>query len=82
MNMGTKIWNPITDDGDALRLAISLLISIDFYGGMAEACWFETEIRKTHSVQEPIDDAQDAREATRRAITRAAAEIQLAKERA
>jgi hypothetical protein len=72
---GRTLWNPLTGDGDALRLAVRLRISIDFYGGVAEACWFEADARKTHSFEESINDAQDEREATRRAIVRAAAEI-------
>lgn len=67
------LWNPLADDGDALRLATRLRITIDFYGGIAEACWFDRETRKTYSFEERIDDAQDEREATRRAIVRAAA---------
>lgn len=77
-----SFWQPmhknrITDaDGDALRLAIRLRISIDFYGNTAEACWFGTAPQEAHSFEEPINDAQGEREATRRAIVRAAAEYQ------
>ncbi|EMD8986177.1 hypothetical protein VW608_005849 [Pseudomonas aeruginosa] len=61
-----KIWNPLTDDGDALRLAVKLRTSI-FLASNNTACesvgddyWF--------------DDGIDAA-AARRAIVRAAAEI-------
>jgi hypothetical protein len=65
-------WNPLTDDGDALRLAVKLGLLIDTSTG-----------RDIH-VQYPIgdayyplseDDETDPYAATRRAIVRAAAEI-------
>lgn len=57
------IWSPLTDDGDALRLAVKLrmLVEIDHYHGMADGV--AEEVRG------------DPRAATRRAIVRAAAEI-------
>ncbi|HGM6917679.1 TPA: hypothetical protein ACKQDM_005637 [Pseudomonas aeruginosa] len=62
----SKPWNPLTDDGDALRLAVKLRTSI-FLASNNTACesvgddyWF--------------DDGIDAA-AARRAIVRAAAEI-------
>ena len=72
-------WNPLTDDGDALRLAVKL--------GLRE--YFVIEIQKTCSqatVFEPFEHCeyeefkdQDPYAATRRAITRAAAQIGKAK---
>jgi hypothetical protein len=72
---GTK-WNPLTDDGDALRLAVRLRINIEHA---------ETLGRKSHGVNcWPVgrgdcghmeNDLRDYGAATRRAITRAAAEI-------
>ncbi|MFH0105544.1 hypothetical protein [Pseudomonas aeruginosa] len=63
---GCTAWNPLTDDGDALRLAVKLRTSI-FLASNNTACesvgydyWF--------------DDGIDAA-AARRAIVRAAAEI-------
>ena len=64
------VWNPLADDGDALRLANKLWLEIRHVHGAAHAgikgefwsteCWFP-------------DGDQDA--ATRRAIVRAAAEV-------
>jgi hypothetical protein len=65
-------WDPLTDDGDALRLAVKLNLLVH--------C--ET-LAYTHAMQEDIhvtehignDLTGDIYAATRRAITRAAAEI-------
>jgi hypothetical protein len=60
-------WNPLTDDGDALRLAVKLRIR---FAGMGErACAF-IGLREFWE-----DEGSDPFAATRRAITRAAAEI-------
>jgi hypothetical protein len=63
-------WNPLTDDGDALRLAVKLAMELDtgysdkFVQARTPGCeWFEAVI------------ASSAESATRRAIVRAAAEI-------
>lgn len=63
-----KRWNPLTDDGDALRLAVKLLFEID----MGRGC-----IAIRHSTGIKILEAfnHDPLTATRRAIVRAAAEI-------
>ena len=58
-------WNPLTDDGDALRLAVKLGIPIDFQDG-EDACTWAQQIFEIHG---------DPYAATRRAIVRAAAEI-------
>lgn len=67
------VWNPLGDDGAALRLAVKLGISVyrDEYDG---ALFAEAVPPGTHQgFDEPhIDDPYAA---TRRAITRAAAEI-------
>ena len=56
-------WNPLTDDGDALRLAVKLGIDI------GEACgWY-------YNNDEDDEYNKDPYAATRRAIVRAAAEI-------
>ncbi len=66
-----QYWNPLTEDGDALRLAVKLMIHIEwwpaFHDGAVAAC---TDISK-HS--EPW--RSDRAAATRRAIVRAAAEM-------
>ena len=70
----TPDWNPLTDDGDALRLAVKLHLCADL---------FDDEIRVQYlsngnehdQVSECVSDWEDAYAATRRAIVRAAAEI-------
>lgn len=82
-------WNPLTDDGDALRLAVKLGISIDHdyievgmltAGGMTDGeyemgveAWKVTEKATTIKCEEL--HGHDPLAATRLAITRAAAEI-------
>ena len=57
-------WNPITDDGDALRLAVKLNMLEEGSRPFVELMWrLATEV------------GSDDFEATRRAIVRAAAEI-------
>lgn len=63
-------WNPLTDDGDALRLAVKLRISVD----MGAQYVFGVADRESGSgMCECWNDNSYA--ATRRAIVRAAAEI-------
>ena len=62
-------WNPLTDDGDALRLAVKLQIDIGFWLDHASADNCISE--KSHYE----DYNGDPYAATRRAIVRAAAEI-------
>jgi len=65
-------WNPLTDDGDALRLAVALGIGVDHASmrSWAWRCWgTPTVVAK----EEFHNNGKDA--ATRRAIVRAAAEI-------
>ena len=68
-------WRPLTDDGDALRLAVKLRIS--FYRAessdmLIECSYFDDETVSWIYIQEANDDPYLA---TRRAIVRAAAEI-------
>jgi len=63
-----KFWNPLTDDGDALRLAVKLTLGVVFNG--EEACVWLFDIESI----EPVTN-DDPYAATRRAIVRAAAEI-------
>lgn len=64
-------WNPLEDDGDALRLAVKLEISINPWAGKT-VCWHEDAKIVNHEKHECNDDEYAA---TRRAIVRAAAEI-------
>lgn len=70
-----KRWNPLTDDGDALRLAVKLGLDVEMHGGNSThpyVCAFDCERNIAEEVQ-PEDG--DSYAATRRAIVRAAAEI-------
>lgn len=58
------VWNPLTDDGDALRLAVKT--------GVMRGCGFDDAWNAMFAVGKLPTDPYAA---TRRAITRAAAEI-------
>jgi len=64
-------WNPLTDDGDALRLAVNLGIDVMVGDGTK---FVTTRSQITYSINE-YTYMQDKYVATRRAIVRAAAEI-------
>lgn len=61
-------WNPLTDDGDALRLALACGLEVR----EREARWWPSEHASRVLIR---DEDADPYAATRRAITRAAAEI-------
>jgi len=65
-NIPPKWWNPLTDDGDALRLAVKLKMDVKQWqsNSIAVAIWDK------HATE---DATQDRYAATRRAIVRAAA---------
>jgi hypothetical protein len=67
---GERPWNPLTDDGDALRLAVKLRLDICRPDGNHEGVcvWVD---RLGDFIEEPHGTDQYA--ATRRAIVRAAA---------
>ena len=66
-------WNPLVSDGDALRLAVKLGLSI-ITGTYKVVCeYIHQEDSGNISVHEHLNDCACA--ATRRAIVRAAAEI-------
>lgn len=64
-----RIWNPLTDDGDALRLAARLRISVVFVGGVVDARYAGGVCHEAFGLAEP----QPA--LIRRAIVRAAAAL-------
>ena len=64
-------WNPLLDDGDALRLAVNLGIDVMVGDGTK---FVTTRSQITYSINE-YTYMQDKYVATRRAIVRAAAEI-------
>jgi hypothetical protein len=66
-------WNPLTDDGDALRLAVSLGISIEPFSSCDGSAASYTATATGGIFEEPHNG--DPYAATRRAITRAAAAI-------
>ena len=66
-----ELWNPLTDDGDALRLAVKLGLFIQINSGSATA-W---KWRGENWYEQASDNADDMSATTRRAIVRAAAEI-------
>lgn len=69
MIISGRQWNPLTDDGDALRLAVKLDIppSSESVNGTTWVCRGEIQIFQPHN--------GDPYAATRRAIVRAAAAI-------
>jgi hypothetical protein len=67
-------WNPLTNDGDALRLAVKLKLIVDIGCGYAEARDPEYDPEPIKAM-EYLNDHTDPYAATRRAIVRAAAEI-------
>lgn len=66
---GTTGWNPLTDDGDALRLAVKLRLSIE-QNHIGSAVLVGNTSREKY-----VDHGDDPAAATRRAIVRAAAAI-------
>lgn len=71
-----KQWDPLHDDGDALRLAVNLRMEIDHNHPADQGAWVSVRAlgERTCAVEE-FDDESLRAAATRRAITRAAAEI-------
>ena len=67
--IGLDGWNPLTDDGDALRLAVKLKLDVltDCLDGVC--------ISSAQLEEQCEPDLGDPYAATRRAIVRAAAEI-------
>lgn len=59
-------WNPLVEDGDALRLSVSLEIAVDY---------FLIDVYARNDMSEPVTElyGEDRFAATRRAIVRAAA---------
>ena len=69
---GDNYWNPMTDDGDALRLAVKLEMFLEIHQSVTTA---DIGIGKNEWVTCAEKHGNDPYAATRRAIVRAAAEI-------
>lgn len=69
-------WHPIIDDGDAMRLAVQLHMSVDTFVGGCEVGYDDINGGQGYLRQDdgPSGDMDDF-EVTRRAIVRAAAEM-------
>lgn len=65
-------WNPIADDGDALRLTVKLKLSVTVFND-AVGVGYKTFAGQGFYFEEPLNG--DPASATRRAIVLAAAEI-------
>lgn len=73
--VGVQVWNPLVDDGDALRLAVRLGLCIECAPNHGRAATINDD-GTFNWIAEVEEDADTTRlEATRRAIVRAAAEI-------
>ncbi len=74
-------WNPLTDDGDALRLAVKLRLNIDHNHRADQQRWVAADRNGCEGCYAPVSCVEDEFEeadrhaATRPAIVRAAAEI-------
>jgi hypothetical protein len=67
---GYGIWNPLTDDGDALRLAVKLQLNFNWEDFNTIDVWCSDTCK--NATEEFTDDPYAA---TRKAIVRAAAQI-------
>ena len=68
-------WNPLTDDGDALRLAVKLKMDIVHDFDRVMAVYGDGDATLTTEYFYDLPTPTDQYAATRRAIVRAAAEI-------
>ena len=68
------LWDPLTDDGDALRLAVKLRIDLEFLANGKTVALPKNHHRQIENVLVETNK-DDPCVATRRAIVRAAAEI-------
>ena len=74
--MRCRTWNPLTSDGDALRLAVKLKLAIDTdYSNGAAVGSAYLSMDDFYEDDPPLRFGADRNAATRRAIVRAAAAI-------
>lgn len=69
------VWNPLTDDGDALRLAVKLRLMVHGIGTVILDGVHVQSAEHPAICMEVCEGNDDPYAATRRAIVRAAAEI-------
>ena len=71
----SKYWNPLRDDGDALRLAVALRIDLQLFAAQSQDPWVRGCVdREGKAFGQQVVNG-DALAATRRAIVRAAAAL-------
>jgi len=68
-----EVWNPLTDDGDALRLAVKLGIGTQSYAALGYSHAGSESVSQSAVMKEQHNG--DPFAATRRAIVRAAAAV-------
>jgi len=69
-----RLWNPLTDDGDALRLAVRLELMVNINSAHTQVTWHDEVLSESHDIEQ-WDNGMTPCEWTRRAIVRAAAAI-------
>ena len=80
-NARGRLWDPLTDDGDAHRLAVKLRLSVDHNHAADQQRWVAADRNGCEGCYAPVVAVEDEFEeserpaATRRAIVRAAAQI-------
>lgn len=72
---GWRNWNPLADDGDALRLAVKLRIDIGFHGKDGMYAQSQAHLGECQGSGGEFDCGLDDYALTRRSIVEAAAEI-------
>lgn len=74
---GDRKWSPLTNDGDALRLAVRLNLTVCCaqYDAFTQVFIGDHDSRSSKSISERSDCIEDMDHITRRAIVRAAATI-------
>ena len=70
---GRLLWNPLADDGDALRLAVACRLTVCTDGAETVSAYEAWRPESGAFVTQGLRECADKLAATRRAITRAAA---------
>jgi hypothetical protein len=72
---GPRVWNPLTDDGDALRLAVKLGISLNHYNQWPSGISIVWANSKSDASDMHVEWGTDPCAATRRAVVMTAREL-------